>query len=96
MKLLVQFKLLASICLLTIMLASCSKTQKAQNTENELACKCCKECSEAFSQSPAAVSPEGAKCGQFTTGNPISKECLEYFEKHPTTVAECLKSDTLK
>ncbi len=51
--------------------------------------KCCRECLEAWSKSPAAIGQEGAFCGQFTTAEPICEECIEYFRKHPTTVKDC-------
>ena len=55
----------------------------------DLKTQCCQECLEAFSQSPVAIDKAGAVCGDFTTGQPISEECLEYFRNNPTTVAEC-------
>lgn len=51
--------------------------------------QCCQECLTAFSQSPVAVGPQGARCGTFTTGSPLSTECQDYFSSSPRTVAEC-------
>lgn len=51
--------------------------------------QCCQECLTAFSQSPVAVGPQAAHCGQFTTGLPLSAECTDYFSSSPRTVTEC-------
>lgn len=51
--------------------------------------RCCRECRAAFSQSPVAVGEEGARCGGFTTGAPLTAFCEDYFAANPATVAEC-------
>jgi len=51
--------------------------------------KCCDECVNAYSKSPVAYGPQGAKCGHFMTGNPISAECDTYFAGKNMTVTQC-------
>ena len=51
--------------------------------------KCCKECKEAFSKSPVGMGPEGARCGYFMSGNPVSASCQKYFEKTSFVVSQC-------
>ncbi len=60
-----------------------------KNQRQHLATRCCKECLEAFNQSPVAVGPEGAKCGSFGTGKPLSGRCAKYFQKNKKMVADC-------
>lgn len=50
---------------------------------------CCKECKDAFDQSPVATSEAGARCGDFTTGRPLSKQCQDYFEVNYMSVSAC-------
>lgn len=57
--------------------------------ESRMRLKCCEECIAAYSQSPIAVGPNGARCGNFMTGKPISDECAGYFEANPSTVSGC-------
>lgn len=64
---------------------SCVKVPNSESLRE----KCCRECSAAFSQSPVAVGPAGARCGNFMTGNPMSYECEAYFEENSFTVSEC-------
>lgn len=66
-------------------IGACSTSQK----QKDLSSRCCRECLEAFSQSPVAVGAAGAQCGKFTTGKPLSEKCREYFESNPRTVAAC-------
>ncbi len=51
--------------------------------------KCCAECRNAFSKSPVGVGPEIARCGEFSTGQPVREECTSYFKSNPLTVYEC-------
>ena len=51
--------------------------------------QCCKECKDAFKQSPVDLGDKGAECGEFTTTQEISIVCKSYFNKNPTTVSEC-------
>ncbi len=60
-----------------------------QSSTQNLLNRCCQECLTAFSQSPVGVGPQGARCGTFTTGSPLSAECQDYFSSSPRTVAEC-------
>ncbi len=55
----------------------------------ELQTTCCQACIDAFSQSPVAVGEEGAVCGQFTTGKPLTEECKDYFEVNYQSVGSC-------
>ena len=80
--------ILIAIILLMAGIGALFYLQEEPSSE-ELKTKCCQECLDAFSQSPVAVGKSGAQCGNFPTGQPISKACQEYFEQHPTTVAEC-------
>ncbi len=57
--------------------------------ESRMRLRCCEECIAAYSQSPIAVGPHGAKCGHFMTGKPISSECGGYFDSFPSTVSGC-------
>lgn len=57
--------------------------------QKNLGARCCAECSEAFSKSPVAIGAEGANCGGFSTAQPLSKKCKNYFEKNTKTVFEC-------
>ncbi len=74
------------LCLLFI-LVSCKSSNEFKPLDEEKLC--CKECETAFSQSPVAVSSEGAYCGSFTTGQPLNKLCTVYFEQNKLTVADC-------
>jgi len=55
----------------------------------DLKTKCCTECKNAFSESPIGVGPEMAKCGKFSTAQPLSEKCKAYFQNNPMTVSEC-------
>lgn len=57
--------------------------------EPDLRSKCCAECRQAFSQSPVGVGAEGVQCGAFTSAQPMSQACLDYFKENPSTVADC-------
>ena len=50
---------------------------------------CCQECLAAWSQSPAAISREGALCVNFMTAKPGSETCEAFFAKRQMTVAAC-------
>ena len=63
--------------------------------------RCCVECNNAFSNSPISVGTEGVDCTHFIEGGStpeffLSKECVRYFQEHPTKVAECQKYDCSK
>ncbi|MCI0503718.1 hypothetical protein L0Y65_03325 [Candidatus Micrarchaeota archaeon] len=66
-----------------------------QSVRQNVSCKCrlrqqcCEECKAAYSQSPVAAGPNGAQCGHFISGKPISDECGIYFESFPSTVSGC-------
>ncbi len=62
-----------------------------QTQQPDLKVRCCSECVESFSQSPIGVGPGGASCGQFTSAQPISADCENYFKSNITTVAQCEK-----
>jgi len=74
---------------LILFLAMVFLLQCNQNPPKDLKKKCCMECQEAWSQSPAAIGPEGAKCGEFMSAKSLSEECIQYFKEHPATVSEC-------
>ncbi len=74
--------LIATIALLLI--SSCAKI-----SEEELRIQCCNECKEAWSTSPAAISPGAARCAAFTTAKKISLGCEEYFQQNFVRVTEC-------
>ncbi|HIG92689.1 TPA: hypothetical protein HA242_01460 [Candidatus Woesearchaeota archaeon] len=61
------------------------------STQQTTSAACCQECQEAFSSSPAAVGPSQARCGEFTTGRPLSPECQQYFDGNRVMVSECAK-----
>lgn len=86
MKEIILFLALISIILIT----GCIKQNQQNVAEENLREKCCKECEEAFSQSPVGVGPAGVNCGMFTTGKPLSEECEKYFEENVTRVSECI------
>jgi hypothetical protein len=71
--------------LLILCFTACNTSKKKE----DLSAQCCRECLEAFSQSPVGVGAEAAQCGDFTTANPISDKCRVYFENNPKTVAAC-------
>jgi len=50
---------------------------------------CCKECLDAFSQSPVGVGPAGAICGRFSTAYTYSEGCDAYFTQAQIAVAMC-------
>ena len=52
---------------------------------------CCQECLAAWSQSPAAISREGALCVNFMTAKPVSGTCEAFFVERQMTVAACSK-----
>ncbi|MFH0884697.1 MAG: hypothetical protein V1861_03225 [Candidatus Micrarchaeota archaeon] len=74
-------------------MANCSanKCTKLPNITNlhELKLRCCDECRASFSRSPVGVGPGGAMCGQFTTAQPLSGECGDFFGRYPMSAAEC-------
>lgn len=74
---------LAGLLILSAIACNTSKKQE------DLASQCCRECLEAFSQSPVAVGAAAAQCGAFTTAKPMSDQCRAYFKDHPQTVAGC-------
>ena len=60
------------------------------NSERDrLPAQCCQECKAAFAQSPVGVGPEGARCGGFASGKPLSKPCEFWFDQNVRTVAQC-------
>lgn len=67
---------------------------KAAIQQEELGSVCCRECLEAFNQSPVGVGASGANCGDFPSAKPISDRCARYFEEHPQTVAACETAST--
>jgi predicted small secreted protein len=75
--------------LVAFVLSGCNKMFYGKDKDVSLKEKCCKECLEALNQSPVGIGKQGVLCGEFTTAKPISKECLEYFKKNPTTVGDC-------
>ncbi|MFQ5620692.1 MAG: hypothetical protein ACE5FT_02520 [Candidatus Nanoarchaeia archaeon] len=50
---------------------------------------CCKECLEAFQQSPDAIGVEAAQCGQFSSAKQMSQACITQFENSPKAVEAC-------
>ena len=68
-----------------LFLIGCSNLSSISGMKNQ----CCKECKDAFTQSPVDLGDKGAKCGEFTTTQEISIVCKSYFNKNPTTVSEC-------
>ena len=85
-----MMKINAFLILLLILLLGelACKTSEQKNGE-QLKADCCKECLEAFSQSPVGVGAEGVNCGAFTSAKPLSKACVDYFEKYPMVVSAC-------
>lgn len=79
--------------LLALALILCSSLwiscNTAQQKSADLNIRCCQECREAFNQSPVGVGAAGVNCGEFSSGQPISQLCLDYFKDNPMTVAEC-------
>ena len=79
--------------LLSVVLTACGSKQitlpEQPPYKPELQTSCCQECVEAFSQSPVAVGEEGAVCGQFTTGKPLSASCEDYFEVNYMSAGSC-------
>ena len=80
-------KIITFLLLSGVVLVLACKTSRQQ--EEDMSVRCCKECLEAFSQSPVGVGAAGAQCGAFSSGKPISQSCTEYFKKHPQSVADC-------
>lgn len=66
--------------------ASCSAGACVKITLRE---RCCGECAEAYENSPVAAGPNGAVCGHFATGSPLSAECDDYFSDMSVTVSRC-------
>lgn len=61
----------------------------SRQQQEDIATRCCRECIEAFSQSPVGVGAAGAPCGNFTTAKPLSRRCQDYFGQYPQTVEQC-------
>ncbi|NRB46970.1 MAG: hypothetical protein HRU41_04815 [Saprospiraceae bacterium] len=75
------------VSLLVFVVISCG-VKKAKTAE-DLRSQCCKECVEAFSQSPVGVGAEGARCGSFNSAVELSSPCQKYFSENPVMVSEC-------
>src|SRR3989344_707005 len=79
--------------LLSMVLTACGSKQiilpEQPPYKPELQTTCCQECVDAFTQSPVAMGEEGAVCGQFTTGKPLSEACADYFEVNYQSVGSC-------
>ena len=68
-----------------IIIARMGSSQESTDLETS----CCAECRNAFSKSPVGVGPEIARCGAFSTGQPMREECKRYFRTNPMTAYEC-------
>ncbi len=77
------------LLILGLVLVSGCAAQNQKNQQPDLKNKCCSECKDSFSQSPVGVGPGGVDCGKFTTANPLSTECENYFNSTKTRVSEC-------
>lgn len=75
--------------LLILQLVIACSSSRQNSTEEELYTRCCEECRQAFGQSPVGIGAAGAKCGEFSSAEPISQFCRDYFKDHPMTVADC-------
>jgi hypothetical protein len=78
------------ILALTVFTIACCKKTADENRDSEKI-KCCRECLDAWGKSPAAIGPEGARCGSFMTAAKISESCKAYFAKQSITVSSCEK-----
>ena len=68
-----------------IIIATIGSSQES----TDLKTSCCAECRDAFSKSPVGVGPEVARCGEFSTGQPMREECKRYFRTNPMTAYAC-------
>jgi len=72
---------------LIFLIYGCGVKKSAKTTD--LSTQCCKECLEAFSQSPVGVGADGARCGFFNSSAEISSPCQKYFKENQVMVSEC-------
>lgn len=67
-----------------LLVSSCTKL-----SEEDLKSYCCKECIKAFSKSQVGAGPEGVYCGTFSTAEPLSEKCENYFSNNMAAVIDC-------